>query len=139
MECPECGYEVDEAANFCPNCRHQFRDGDDVGFDRPPEDAGDAAVLPASAAEYYEPGIPEKFSGKELQYLKVQLIQPAMTITLAVAVTAYFAFPQVQAVTILVRDYSLPVGGAICLLSGIIVGGIFYGGMSFRLGRFRGE
>jgi len=141
MECPECGYDVDGSANFCPRCRHRFRDPEpepDILAD--PMAPGDAPVLPAYGSEdFIEPVPEERFSGKEIQFLKIQLIQPAMLLVAGVAIAGYVSLPQLQAMTFAYRDISVPAGGAVCLVAGIVVGAIFYWGMSARLGRYRGK
>lgn len=133
MECPECGFDVDGSANFCPMCRHRFQESlvDD------PLPAGEQEQAAETTAEPLPDEELEKFSGKELQYLKVQLIQPSMIMVAAVALTGYLSVPQVQILSFTFRDSSFPVGGAVCLLAGIVVGGLFYGIMAARLKRFR--
>lgn len=60
-----------------------------------------------------------------------------MIMIAAVALTGYLSVPQVQTLTFIVRDSVVPAGGAICLIAGIVVGGLFYGVMAARLKRFR--
>jgi len=135
MECPECGADVDGSANFCPMCRHRFQESLDLDDSDAAPETEQATVT--SSPEPSTDQDPDRFSGKELQYLKVQLIQPSMLLIAAVAITGYFSVPQVQTITIIVRDTPVPAGGAISLLAGIIVGGLFYAVMAARLARFR--
>ncbi|HVN73052.1 MAG TPA: zinc ribbon domain-containing protein [Methanoregula sp.] len=140
MECPECGYDVDADANFCPRCRHRFRvpepEPDFITEEMPAE----PPILPAYGSEdFSEPSAEERFTGKELQFLRILLLQPAMILGAAVAVIGYFSMPQVQALSVVVSNTSFFIGGAICVLAGIIVAGIFYWGMSARLKRFKGK
>jgi hypothetical protein len=141
MECPECGYDVEEGANFCPQCRHRFPEPEpepDILAGMP---VGEVPVLPAYGSEdFSEPATDEeRFSGKELQFLKIQLIQPAMLLVAGVALAGYVTVPQLQTVTFAYRNIAVPAGGAICLFAGLIVGGIFYWGMSARLKGFKGK
>jgi hypothetical protein len=99
---------------------------------------GEAPILPPYGSEDFpEPATEERFSGKELQFLKIQLIQPAMLVIAGVALAGYVSFPQLQSVTVTFRDMTVPAGAALCVFAGIVIGGIFYGIMSFRLARFR--
>ena len=135
MECPQCGYDVDGSANFCPRCRHRFQESLDIEDWPPVPEHGQS--VEKSASEPSPDQDPEKFSGKELQYLKVQLIQPSLLVIGGVAIAGYVSFPQLQTITVAFRETAVPAGGAICLFAGLVIGGIFYWGMSARLVRFR--
>jgi hypothetical protein len=132
MECPECGYDVEDGANFCPQCRHAFRETGPAFGSLVPDPAVDSPVHAPGNDE-----IPEGFSGKELRYLKVQLLQPSLFVVAGVAITGYLTVPQVQNYSFEAFGHSFPSGGAMCVLAGIVVGGIFYWGMSARLAKFR--
>ena len=141
MECPECGYDVDADANFCPRCRHRFRAPEpepDFITDEMP--AGEPPILPAYGSEdFSEPAAEERFTGKEIQFLRILLLQPAMILGAAVAVTGYLSVPQLQTQVFAYRDISVPAAPVVSLVAGIIAGAVFYGVMAGRLKRFKGK
>ncbi len=127
MECPECGYDAEDAANFCPQCRHEFKEPD-VEFESLPSATG--TEEPSSLATPEKN--PELFSRKELQHLRVHLLQPSMLMTAGVAITGDVTVPQVRDVSFNALGQTYPAGGALCVIAGIVIGALFYGVMSAR-------
>ena len=87
MQCPDCGYEVDDNVVFCPRCRFQFRETDTTpaagiaGTDPPLHDA----EIDETFFEETQNG----FSDKEIRLLEVQLLQPSVLVVLIISLFTY--------------------------------------------------
>lgn len=130
MRCPDCGYEADNAAIFCPQCRFQFRD-----IIEEPAPAGDTIIdLPergiiADESIYEEPRPeeerPKMFTDKELRQMDVQLMQPAVLIVLIVALFSYTVLYTVPFIPVSIAGLSFGITGIICLTCGVVAGIVF--------------
>lgn len=131
MQCPGCGCEVQDASNFCPHCRFQFRDiveeesltGADTFIDLPERGIiADERVL----EEPRTGEILRTFSEKELRQLEIQLLQPSVLIVLIVALFTYSVLYSVPFVPLSFAGLNLSFTGVICLASGIVAGLVFH-------------
>lgn len=135
MECPDCGYQADEAAVFCPNCRFRFRDSTDAG-----DEAGIMVPDTPVQEEVFEDfvaGIPRRFSEKDLRMLDVQLQQTAVLVVLIVSLFLYTLIGTIPFVPVTVAGVSLGVAGIICLAGGLIAGLLFFFLSRRSLAKFR--
>jgi hypothetical protein len=136
MQCPDCGYVVDDTAAFCPQCRFQFRESDDTPV------GPDTAIpgITVHDAEFDESIFEEKqkaFSGKELRLLEVQLMQPAVLVFLIISLFTYTVISTVPFVPITIAGLSFGVTGIVCLACGIVAGMVFFILARRSLAKFR--
>ncbi len=142
MQCPGCGYEADDAAVFCPQCRFQFR-----GIAEEPAPPGDTIIdLPergiiADESVFEEALIPEEgsktFTEKELRQMQVQLIQPSVLVVLIIALFSYTILYTVPFIPLSIAGLSFGITGIICLACGVFAGMIFYFLSRRSLAKFR--
>ena len=135
MECPDCGYQVDDAAVFCPNCRFRFRDSADAGDE--PGTLGPDTTVQEEVFENFVAGIPRGFSDKELRMLDVQLQQTAVLVVLIVSLFLYTLIGTLPFVPVTVAGLNLGVAGIICLAGGLIAGLLFFFLSRRSLAKFR--
>jgi len=124
MQCPDCGYEVDDTVVFCPRCRFQFRETDtapaaDAAGSHPPlhDTEIDAAFF-----EETQNG----FSDKEIRLLEVQLLQPAVLVALIISLFTYALVLNIPFVPVTIGGLSFGVTGIVCLTCGLLAGFVFY-------------
>jgi len=135
MQCPDCGYAVDEAAVFCPRCRYQFRD---VVEEEPLYPADTVIDLPERGIILDEsvidedpvprqdsPPAEQRLSGRELVQLEVQLLQPSALVVLIVALAAYSLLAAVPFIPVTWNGITFGITGLICLAAGLFSGVIF--------------
>lgn len=144
MQCPGCGYEADDAAVFCPQCRFQFRSRDDEPAFR--EETGEPAPA-ETVIDLPERGViddetifeeeQQGFSAKELRLLEVQLLQPAVLIVLVISLVMYTVVAGIPFIPLTIGGLSFGVTGIICLLVGLAAGSLFFATARRTLGRFR--
>ncbi len=135
MECPDCGYQVDDAAVFCPNCRFRFRDSMDAG-----DESG--TLIPDTTAqeevfENFVAGIPRRFSVKELRMLEVPLLQTAVLVLLVISLFLYTLIGAIPFTPVTVAGISVGVTGVICLAGGLVAGLLFFFLARRSLAKFR--
>jgi len=145
MQCPGCGYEADDAAIFCPQCRFQFRKGADEPLFR--EEINEPAAPADTVIDLPEHGMIDDdsifeeaqkgFSRKELRLLEVQLIQPAVLIVLVISLVVYTVISAVPFIPISIAGQSFGVTGIICLSFGLAAGMVFFILARRSLGKFR--
>jgi uncharacterized membrane protein len=141
MQCPDCGYEADAAAIFCPQCRFQFRDitGEpvqttDTIIDHPERGViADESILEETQTEERD----KAFTDKELRQLEVQLLQPAVLVVLIIALVSYTVLSAVPFISLTIAGLIIGVTGIICLACGLFFGMIFYFLMWRSLVKFR--
>ena len=114
MQCPDCGYEVDDAVVFCPRCRFQFRE------------AQDSDGLAIQAEDPLFEATPTGFSGKELRQLEVQLLTPALFLTLVISAGLYLLISPLQMFTLQLFGMSIALGASLSFLIGIAAGLLFF-------------
>lgn len=124
MQCPDCGYEVDNAAVFCPQCRFQFQETDDAPF--PDTTIPDAPVYDREMDESIFEERQTAFSDKELRMLEVQLMQPAVLVVLIVSLFTYSLIWMVPFIPITISGLSFGVTGIICLICGLFTAMVFF-------------
>jgi hypothetical protein len=142
MRCPDCGYDADDASNFCPHCRFPFRD---IIDDEPPLAAGTYIDLPergiiADETMLEETRAGEKlqaFSDKERRQLEIQLLQPSVLVVLVVALFSYSVLYSVPFVSLSIAGLSLGITGIVCLASGLVAGLVFYSVAKRSIRNFR--
>jgi hypothetical protein len=129
MQCPGCGYDVDDAAVFCPQCRFPFREvaeglaaTSETGMDFP----GHGGIADDNFFEEPQTG----FTRKELRQMEIQLLQPAMLVVLIISLFTYTVISTVSFVPITIGRLIFGVTGIICLACGLVAGLVF-----FMLGR----
>jgi hypothetical protein len=136
MQCPDCGYEADDAAVFCPQCRFQFRDI----AEEPPE-TGDTVMDVPEREEIPDDSIFEEaqkgFSYKELRLLEVQLVQPAILVVLIISLFTYTVISTVPFIPITIAGLSFGVTGIICLACGLAAGMVYFILARWSLKKFR--
>jgi hypothetical protein len=120
MQCPTCGYDgIHEEACFCPRCRYQFQVPDnDVMFE------DNLAETPFQTTVKNTSG--EKFSGKEIRQLKVQLLQPACILMIALATVIYLSSPRINELSNSVSGIEFHYGGAVSFIVALVLTWIFY-------------
>ena len=131
MRCPDCGYDADDASNFCPHCRFPFRD---IIEEEPPLAQDTFIDLPERGIiadeRLIEEARPEErdlaLNGKELRQLEVQLLQPSVLIVLIIALFSYTVLYNVPFVPLSLAGLNLGTTGIICLACGIAAGLVFY-------------
>jgi hypothetical protein len=125
MQCPDCGYDVDDAAVFCPQCRFRFRHDADE-----PAAATDTVTDVPGGGVIVDDGIFEDteraFTDKELRLLEVQLIQPAVLVVLIISLLTYSVIFTVPFVPITIAGLNIGVTGIICLACGLFCGLLFF-------------
>jgi hypothetical protein len=125
MQCPGCGYEADDAAVFCPQCRFQFREG-----------ADGPVVVTDTVIDLPERGVvddesifeePQRgFSDKELRLCEVHLIQPALLVVIIISFFTYTVISTVPFIPLTVAGLSFGVTGILCLACGLFTGIVFF-------------
>jgi hypothetical protein len=124
MHCPDCGYEVDDQAVFCPQCRHHFESGE----------PGPLEILAG------DPLFEEEatgFSTKELRHLEIELLQPSLFLALVVSAGLYLLISPLQLITISIAGLGIAPGAGIALLIGLGAGLIFFYMVRHSLRKFR--
>jgi hypothetical protein len=130
MQCPNCGYEADEASVFCPQCRFQFRDIIEM-----PVSTGDKFIdLPergtvADDDIFEEPpsaGIHAVFTSKEIRQMEVQLMQPAFLIILIISLFTYSLIASIPFIPVTIAGLEFGITGIICLACGLFFGMVFF-------------
>jgi hypothetical protein len=127
MQCPACGYDpVDDEAWFCPNCRYQFRGPEpgETGERSPPYEPEPEAWQERDGDAGGIPGI---------RGIQVQLLQPALMVMLASAAILYLASGQVAGLAFTFASFEIRYGAFLCLVTGAIIGWIFYRIVLFRI------
>lgn len=124
MQCPDCGYEVDNAAVFCPQCRFQFQDIDDGSF--PDTTIPDAPVHDREMDESIFEESRKTFSDKELRMLEVQLMQPAVLVVLVISLVTYTLIGTIPFIPLTVAGLKFGITGILCLACGILAGMVFF-------------
>jgi hypothetical protein len=130
MQCPDCGYEADDSAVFCPQCRFQFRDiieesaySPDTFIDLPERGViADESILEETRPEESQKG----FSARELRQMEVQLIQPAILIVLLISLVSYTVLSAVPFIPVTIAGLEFGVTGIVCLACGLFAGMIFF-------------
>jgi hypothetical protein len=124
MHCPDCGYEVDDLAVFCPQCRHHFESGEPG-----PQEilAGDPLFEEEATG----------FSAKELRHLEIELLQPSLFLALAISAGLYFLVPPLQLITFSMAGMSIAPGAGIAIIIGLGAGLIFFYNERHALRKFR--
>lgn len=125
MQCPDCGYEVDDTAVFCPRCRFQFRESDNTPV-VPDTIIPDIPVHDTKIDENIFEETQKAFSAKELRLLEVQLVQPAILVVVVISLFMYTVISTVPFIPITVAGLSLGVTGIICLACGLVAGMVFF-------------
>jgi hypothetical protein len=125
MHCPDCGYEVDDLAVFCPQCRHHFLEHD--GPDPQEVLAGDPLFEQETTG----------FTPKELRHLEVELLQPSLFLALIVSAGLYFLVTPLQALSISMGGMGIVPGAGIALIAGIVAGLLFFYSARHSLKKFR--
>ena len=136
MQCPDCGYDADDAAVFCPQCRYQFRDiieeeplyTADTLIDLPERGIiTDERVLDEDLPPNHEiPAAEQRFSAKEIVQLDIQLLQPSMLVVLIVALVAYSVLSAVPFIPLTWDGISFSITGLVCLAAGLFSGLVFF-------------
>lgn len=125
MHCPDCGYEVDDTAVFCPQCRFQFRETDDTSGndDTPFQDTpGHDVEIDESIFEQ----IPNALSGKELVQMEVQLTAPTLLVVLIISLFMFTVIATIPFTPLTVGGLKFGVTGIVCLLCGLMAGMVFF-------------
>ncbi len=139
MQCPYCGYEVDDDAVFCPQCRFQFREvAEEQG------DARDRFIKISKRGVTIDESLFEEtkktrkgFSEKELRELRVQLITPAVLVILMVSLFVYTVISSISLPLVTVAGFTFGLTGIICLSCGLLAGIIFFAVTQWSLRNFR--
>ena len=124
MQCPDCGYEVDNAAVFCPQCRFQFQETDDAPF--PDPSIPDTPVQDREMDESIFEERQKTFSDKELRMLEVQLMQPAVLVVLVIALITYTLIGTIPFIPLTIAGLNFGITGILCLACGILAGIVFF-------------
>jgi hypothetical protein len=136
MQCPDCGYEVEDTAVFCPRCRFQFRETDDSpGF--PDTPVPDTPLHDGETDESIFDRKPKRFSDKELMQLKVQLMVPTVLVVLIISLFTYTVISTVPFSPVALAGLSFGVTGIICLACGLLAGIVFFFLARRSLAKFR--
>jgi hypothetical protein len=125
MQCPDCGYEVEDTAVFCPQCRFQFRDTDDRPV-VPGTTIPDTTVHYGKIDESIFEQTPNAFSDKELTQLKVQLLAPTVLVVLIISLFTYTVISTIPFTPIIIAGLNFGVTGIVCLACGLVAGMVFY-------------
>ena len=124
MQCPDCGYEVDDTVVFCPRCRFQFRETNTA-----PAAGATGTHQPLHDSEIDDTFFEETqngFSDKEIRLLEVQLLQPAVLVVVIIALFTYSLLLNVPFIPITIAGLSFGVTGIVCLTCGLLAGFAFY-------------
>jgi hypothetical protein len=136
MQCPDCAYEVNDTAIFCPRCRFQFRE-----TDTPPVVPGttipDTPGHDAKSDESFFEETQKAFSGKELRMLEIQLLQPAILVVLVISLCMYTVISTVPFIPITVAGQNFGMTGIVCLAAGLVAGILFFVFARSSLRKFR--
>ena len=124
MQCPDCGYEVDNAAVFCPQCRFQFQETEDAPF--PDTTIPDAPVYDREMDESIFEESQKTFSDKELRMLEVQLMQPAVLVVLVISLVTYTLIGTIPFIPLTIAGLNFGITGILCLACGILAGMVFF-------------
>ncbi len=125
MQCPDCGYEVDASAVFCPQCRFQFRDSADetaAASDTVMDVRERGVISDDSIFEETSSGFPDK----ELMQLEVQLLAPAVLVVLIISLFTYTVIPAIPFTPVTVAGLKFEVPGIVCLTCGLVAGMVFF-------------
>ena len=114
MQCPNCGYDADDEAFFCPQCRFQFRDSE-----------GARPIILCQEDDLFEDK-PGTFSKKELKQLEIQLFQPALLLVLLVSLGTYIILSPLPLVPLTLSGLNIPLAGPVSFLTGLVVGILFF-------------
>jgi hypothetical protein len=124
MQCPDCGYEADIAAVFCPQCRYQFRETEEIPF---PDTAGyGRPVHDVDIDESFFEETRNGFSDKELRMLEVQMLQPSVLVVLIFSLFTYSCILTAPPAPVTVAGLKFGVTGIVSLACGLIAGIIFF-------------
>jgi hypothetical protein len=141
MQCPDCGYEADEASVFCPQCRFQFRDIIEI-----PVSTRDTFIdLPERGTvtedDIFEEPLPAgtqtAFTAKEVRQMEVQLMQPAFLIILIISLVTYSLIASIPFIPVTIAGLDFGITGIICLACGLFFGIVFFFIMRRSLQKFR--
>ena len=135
MQCPDCGYEVDNAAVFCPQCRFQFQETEDAPF--PDTTIPDAPVYDREMDESIFEESQKTFSDKELRMLEVQLMQPAVLVVLVISLVTYTLIGTIPFIPLTIAGLNFAITGILCLACGILAGMVFFFFFRRTLVKFR--
>jgi hypothetical protein len=124
MQCPDCGYEVDNAAVFCPQCRFQFQETDNAPF--PDTTIPDTTVHDREMDESIFEERQTMFSDKELRMLEVQLMQPAVLVVLVITLVTYTLIGTIPFIPLPIAGLNFGITGILCLTCGILAGIVFF-------------
>lgn len=124
MQCPDCGYEVDVSAVFCPQCRFQFRETDDTPV-VPDKTFFDTTVHEGKTDESIFEQTPKAFSDKELRQLEVQLLAPTVLVVLIISLFTYTVISTIPFTPIIIAGLNFGVTGIVCLACGLVAGMVF--------------
>ena len=129
MRCPDCGYETDNAAVFCPQCRYRFRDTiEEPAYNDTIIDMPERGIVADESV--FEESQPEErlhaFSDKELRQLEVQLLQPSVLVVLIIALVSYTILSAVPFIPLTIARLDIGVTGIIALACGIVAGMVFF-------------
>ena len=124
MQCPDCGYEVDNAAVFCPQCRFQFQETEDAPF--PDTTIPDTPVHDREMDESIFEESQKTFSDKELRMLEVQLMQPAVLVVLVISLVTYTLIGTIPFIPLTIAGLTFGITGILCLACGILAGMVFF-------------
>jgi hypothetical protein len=136
MQCPDCGYEVNDTAIFCPRCRFQFRETDTPPV-VPDTTIPDIHVHDVKSDEIFFEETQKAFSGKELRMLEIQLLQPAFLVVLVISLCMYTVLSTVPFIPITVAGQSFGMTGIVCLACGLVAGMVFFILARRSLAKFR--
>jgi len=125
MQCPGCGYEAEDTAVFCPQCRYQFRHS--AGEPAATGDMGrDGPGYESIADDSFFEETSRRFPDKELIQLEVQLITPAVLVVLLISLVTYTVIAAIPFIPITVAGLSFGVTGIVCLACGLVAGILFF-------------
>ena len=124
MYCPDCGYEVDNTAVFCPQCRFQFQETDDVPF--PDTTIPDTPVYDRGMDKSIFEERQTTFSDKEIRMLEVQLMQPAVLVVLVISLVTYTLIGTIPFIPLTIAGLTFGITGILCLACGILAGIVFF-------------
>jgi hypothetical protein len=130
MQCPDCGYEVEDTAVFCPQCRFRFREaaeGPAVTADTVTDVPGSGVITDDSIfEETHSQETPTPFTAKELKQLEIQLLQPAVLVVLIISVFVYSLVWTVPFIPVSIAGLDFSMTGVICLACGLFAGLVFF-------------
>jgi len=136
MQCPDCGYEVDDTAVFCPQCRFQFRETHDTPV-VPDKAIFDTTVHDGEIDEGIFEQTQNAFSDKEIKQLEIQLIAPTVLVVLIISLFMYTVISTIPFIPITVAGLYFGVTGIVCLACGLFTGIIFFFLARRSLAKFR--